>query len=118
MSRLSKQSTILLEELCTTEKIKAKSVKNSSQWGIKVVAKDKREYLVFSNVKQANTYAEEIIVKNEDDPTCLKQLGWLGKTIEQYANELVSDQGAHSVLSYDTHHKVNLSKSAVAYRIL
>ncbi len=118
MSRLSKQATLLLEELCTTEKIKAKSAKNSSQWGIRVVAKDKREYLVFSNEKQANTYAEEIIVKNEDDPTCLKQLAWLDKTIEQYAKELVSEQGAQAFLSYDAHHKVNLSKSAIAYRIL
>ena len=116
MSRLPK----LIVELSSIEKFDVKDYKypNDKRNTIEVISEDGREYFVFSNPTAAKIHAIKVYVKYEDDPEVYEDLEFLGQTIEEYAEEVIEKNGVRSILSYDQHHKVNLTGSAIAFRCI
>ena len=85
---------------------------------VKVTTTNKREYLIFQDVKSAEEYAVMLGVKLEDDPHTLKAIKKLNDTVKGHYEKSVYVYGAEVVLSYDQTHKVTLSNGMIAYRTL
>ena len=107
----------IIKQLSGIERFKVKST-NTINNHTEVITTDGREYDVFTDLKSGEDYASKIFEHYEDDPDMLTQLRWVNKSVNQYAMDIIAENGIQSIISYDKHHKVELDKEAVAFRTI
>ena len=106
--------------LMNIEKFEMKSVSfiTTKKDAMIVVAKDGREFLIFKNLKQATSYAVNMIVEHDDTPKLLERLRWVEMSMTDYAKDQVKKDGVMFYLSYDQYHKIEMKNNAVAFRTI
>ena len=116
---MNKSSIIkTVKELATKEQIVPVSIRVSDKDKCTtIISKDKKEYLIFKQLNDAKKYAVKTFVKYFDDVEVLQELRLSNMSVDYFGNLKVNKNGAESIISYDTNHKLKLN-NGIAYRII